>query len=63
VRTEELKSRQIMTGAKVHRSPDVTLEDVRVAVFQNEADRIIFKRLFLTLSVRTSLCVPMGSEQ
>jgi len=63
MRTEEIKSRKIMTGAKVHRSPNVTLEDVRVAVFQNEADRIIFKRLFLALPVKTSLCVPMGSEQ
>ena len=44
MRTEEIKSRQIMTGVKVHSSPNVTLEDVRVAVFQNETDRIIFKR-------------------
>jgi len=43
VRTEELKFRQIMTKRKVHSSFNVTLKDVRVAVFQNEADRIIFK--------------------
>lgn len=43
MRTEELKSRQIMTKAKVHSSPNITLKDVRVAVFPNEADRIIFK--------------------
>jgi len=32
-----------MTKAKAHSSPNITLKDVRVAVFPNEADRIIFK--------------------
>jgi len=44
VRIEELDSWQMITEAKAPSPPDVTLEEVQVAVFSNAADRIIFRR-------------------
>ena len=44
MRTKELDSWQMITEAKAPSPPDVTLEEVQVAVFSNAADRIIFRR-------------------